>query len=79
MLMVSHHRLFRIYGYGFPDDGGACIVCCLCTIVRNVYGMFNEVFHFESCSFASDAFPSRRRWLTASIAGELNVGVGIVS
>ena len=25
----------RVYGRG------ACIVCCLCTVVRNVYGMFN--------------------------------------
>ena len=27
--------------YSVRVYGGACIVCCLCTVVRNVYGMFN--------------------------------------
>ena len=28
--------------YSVRVYGGACIVCCLCTVVRNVYGMFNN-------------------------------------
>ena len=28
--------------YSVRVYGGACIVCCLCTVVRNVYGMFNR-------------------------------------
>ena len=28
--------------YSVRVYGSACIVCCLCTVVRNVYGMFNR-------------------------------------
>ena len=62
--------------YSVRVYGGACIVCCLCTVVRNVYGMFNTEYactRVHSYNIYS-AVTLKQYWSTPSIIFEPEVG-----
>ena len=60
MLMVSHHRLFRIYGYGFPDAVWVSPVKSLSEPIKTLESQINYVEYVDTRIMISYIFQKQK-------------------